>query len=72
MKNGTLGTVQKAEDGRLSVMLDSGREVGFAAKDYEHIDHGYAVTVHKAQGVTVDRAYLLATPAWTAALPMSA
>ncbi|MBD4909183.1 Ti-type conjugative transfer relaxase TraA [Xanthomonas citri pv. citri] len=62
VKNGTLGTVQKAEDGRLSVMLDSGREVGFAAKDYEHIDHGYAVTVHKAQGVTVDRAYLLATP----------
>lgn len=62
VKNGTLGTVQRIEDGRLSVMLDSGREVSFKAKDYEHIDHGYAVTVHKAQGVTVDRAYVLATP----------
>lgn len=62
VKNGTLGTVQKAEDGRMSVMLDSGREVSFRTKDYEHIDHGYAVTVHKAQGVTVDRAYVLATP----------
>ncbi|WP_324994916.1 AAA family ATPase [Xanthomonas fragariae] len=62
VKNGTLGTVQKAEDGRLSVRLDNGREVGFSAKDYEHIDHGYAVTVHKSQGVTVDRSYVLATP----------
>jgi ATP-dependent exoDNAse (exonuclease V) alpha subunit len=29
---------------------------------YAAVDHGYAVTIHKAQGVTVDQAYLLATP----------
>jgi ATP-dependent exoDNAse (exonuclease V) alpha subunit len=25
-------------------------------------DHGYAATIHKAQGMTVDRTHVLATP----------
>jgi hypothetical protein len=29
--------------------------------DYAAVDHGYAVTIHKAQGATVDRAYVLAS-----------
>jgi hypothetical protein len=36
--------------------------VTFDTKDYAHIDHGYAATIHKAQGMTVDRAHVLATP----------
>jgi hypothetical protein len=36
--------------------------VTFYLRDYAHIDHGYAATIHKAQGVTVDRAHVLATP----------
>jgi hypothetical protein len=39
----------------------TGRTVSFDLKDYAEIDHGYAATVHKSQGVTVDRAYVLAT-----------
>jgi hypothetical protein len=39
----------------------SGRAVTFGLGDYGHIDHGYAATVHKSQGVTVDRAHVLAS-----------
>ncbi len=62
VKNGTLGTVERAEDGSLAVRLDSGEARQVQASQYAAVDHGYAVTIHKAQGVTVDRAYLLATP----------
>ena len=62
VKNGTLGTVAMASAQRLAVRTDDGREVAFDTKDYVHIDHGYAATIHKAQGMTVDRAHVLATP----------
>lgn len=29
--------------------------------DYQSIDHGYATTIHKSQGETVDRAFVLAS-----------
>ncbi len=35
--------------------------VTFSLREYEHVDHGYAATIHKAQGVTVDRAHVLAS-----------
>ena len=62
VKNGSLGTVQNVDRMRMSVMLDDGRSVAFDLKDYAHIDHGYAATIHKAQGMTVDRVQVLATP----------
>ena len=63
VKNGTLGTVERVDGGGLAVRLDGPeqRRVSFDLKDYAHIDHGYAATIHKSQGVTVDRAHLLAT-----------
>jgi len=44
------------------VRTDDGRSVIFDLKDYSRIDHGYAATIHKAQGMTVDRTHVLATP----------
>ena len=62
VKNGTLGVLEQASPERVAVRLDDGRSVAFDLKDYAHLDHGYAATIHKAQGVTVDRAHVLATP----------
>jgi hypothetical protein len=62
VKNGTLGTVAKVSETSMSVRTDDGRGVAFDLKDYNKIDHGYAATIHKAQGMTVDRAHVLATP----------
>jgi Ti-type conjugative transfer relaxase TraA len=67
VKNGMHGTVEKAEEGRLTVRLDNtkgpgqGRAVSVSMGDYAAIDHGYATTIHKSQGATVDRAYVLAS-----------
>jgi Ti-type conjugative transfer relaxase TraA len=63
VRNGSLGTVERIEHGVLQVRLD-GTEKALAVdtKFYAHLDHGYAATVHKAQGSTVDRSYVLATP----------
>jgi len=62
VKNGTLGTVEAVSPGHMAVRTDDGRSVLFDLKDYAHIDHGYAATFHKSQGVTVDQAHILATP----------
>lgn len=59
VKNGTTGTVARAADGNLQVKLDSGKSVELGDMKYRHIDHGYAMTVHKSQGVTVDRAHMM-------------
>lgn len=72
VKNGTLGTLQRIEmdpDGayRFIVKTDNGQTVKFTVGDAEatkgkafnDFDHGYAVSVHKAQGVTVDRPFVL-------------
>lgn len=65
VKNGMLGTVEKGELGRLEIRLDSargpGRIVSVSMADYAAVDHGYATTIHKAQGATADRSFVLAS-----------
>ncbi len=62
VKNGSLGTIRSVSPISMAVMLDDGRAVAFDLKEYNQIDHGYAATIHKAQGMTVDRVHVLATP----------
>lgn len=62
VKNGLLGKVERVSPDSMAVRLDDGRSVAFDLKDYAHVDHGYAATIHKSQGVTVDQAHVLATP----------
>ncbi|WP_226635244.1 Ti-type conjugative transfer relaxase TraA [Novosphingobium profundi] len=62
VKNGTLGTVEQVSAIGMRVRTDDGRSVAFDIKDYAHVDHGYAATIHKSQGMTVDRVHVLATP----------
>jgi Ti-type conjugative transfer relaxase TraA len=62
VKNGTLGTIEQVSSQSMAVRTDDGRSVQFDLKDYNKIDHGFAATIHKAQGMTVDRTHLLATP----------
>ncbi|WP_327209498.1 Ti-type conjugative transfer relaxase TraA [Rhizobium leguminosarum] len=65
VKNGMLGTVVSTGDKRgdavLSVRLDSGRDVVISESSYRNVDHGYAATIHKSQGATVERTFVLAS-----------
>lgn len=69
VKNGMLGTVHQVEPGRpgagpmIVAQLDGrGAEIiTVPMNDYRAIDHGYATTIHKNQGATVDRSFVLAS-----------
>jgi ATP-dependent exoDNAse (exonuclease V) alpha subunit len=53
--NRELGTVKGiGQDGRMSLMMDGGREVEIDSAKHLHLDHGYAVTIHSSQGQTAD------------------
>ena len=64
LRNGMLGTVTKIGTGQLMVELDAGnddapRRITFAPETFPAIDHGFAVSIHRAQGATVDRSFIL-------------
>jgi hypothetical protein len=66
VKNGMLATVKQVSDDQISVMLDNdtggnSRIVSFSPSEFSAFDHGYAVTIHRAQGCTVDRSFVLSS-----------
>jgi hypothetical protein len=72
--NGNAGVITgiDARTGEISARLDAaaeapGREVVWAAAEFSGFRHGYAGTIYKGQGKTLDHTYLLHTHHWRAA-----
>ncbi|MER8671403.1 AAA family ATPase [Mesorhizobium sp. M1156] len=72
--NGNAGTITGIDRnfGRISVSLDAaagreGRKVEWSASEFSGFRHGYAGTIYKGQGKTLDHTYLMHTHHWRAA-----
>ncbi|MEN3145620.1 AAA family ATPase, partial [Ochrobactrum sp. WV_118_8] len=67
VKNGMLGTVEHVAAQRpgagpmIIATLDRGDSIAVPMDSYQAVDHGYATTIHKNQGATVDRSFVLAS-----------
>ncbi|AXA44790.1 Ti-type conjugative transfer relaxase TraA [Rhizobium leguminosarum] len=68
VKNGMLGEVIAVASDAMDVQLDGKmrapdgqRHVTIPVNRYQAFDHGYATTIHKTQGATVDRSFVLAS-----------
>lgn len=55
--NGTMATIERIDGNQVTARIDGkdGKEVTFDMEKYNSIDHSYAVTNYKAQGMTVDK-----------------
>uniref|UniRef100_UPI002637072D BID domain-containing protein n=1 Tax=uncultured Jannaschia sp. TaxID=293347 RepID=UPI002637072D len=69
--NGNAGVITgiDAETGRITARLDGvgkepGREVSWRAAEFAGFRHGYAGTIYKGQGKTIDHTYLLHSAHW--------
>src|SRR5271166_4916697 len=72
--NGNAGTIigLNAATGEIAARLDApsgkeGRVVTWSAAEFQGFRHGYAGTIYKGQGKTLDHTYLLHTHHWRAA-----
>ncbi|WP_017997723.1 Ti-type conjugative transfer relaxase TraA [Rhizobium leguminosarum] len=68
VKNGMLGEVIAVQPDAIQVRLDGKaqtqdgqRQLTVPVNRYQSFDHGYATTIHKTQGATVDRSFVLAS-----------
>jgi Ti-type conjugative transfer relaxase TraA len=71
--NGNVGTITRLDPatGEITATLDGagkdGRNVTWSAAAFEGFRHGYAGTIYKGQGKTLDRTYLYHTEHWRSA-----
>ena len=61
VKNGTMDTITDLNTQTVHVKLDEGKGISFAPNLNPRFDQGWAVTIHKSQGTTVDNTYVLAS-----------
>lgn len=62
--NGALGTVTNVEGKVLTIATDAGTSVNVDTRTYRAIDHGYAGTIYRGQGKTLEKSYVLHTDHW--------
>jgi ATP-dependent exoDNAse (exonuclease V) alpha subunit len=68
LANRELGKIERIDSsGNIDIRTDSGKTATIRG-DHKHLDHGYAVTSHSAQGVTADRVVVHAESGQSAAL----
>jgi ATP-dependent exoDNAse (exonuclease V) alpha subunit len=67
--NGTVGTVQEIQGTKLTVEFDGrkARPIEFDANEFQKFRHGYAGTIYKGQGRTLDETYLYHSEHWRSA-----
>jgi Ti-type conjugative transfer relaxase TraA len=69
INNGTAGTILAIDGTHLAVTLDGpeGKTINFDAANFDHFRHGYAGTVWKGQGDTLDKSFLYHSEHWRSA-----
>ena len=63
VKNGHFATITEIHGSTISTEIGSGKQariVSFDTNQYQNFTYGYAATVHKTQGVTVDNTFVFA------------
>lgn len=65
-QNNETGTVAVIDGGQIEVRKDNGETIKLDQQSSQHIDHGWAVTVHRSQGRTIDRALVAGEASRTA------
>ena len=68
LTNGEFGTIEKISGRFITVRTDDGKKIiTFDAEKIDGFRHGYAGTIYKGQGETLDNAYLFHSQHWRSA-----
>lgn len=59
--NGSIGTILSLSHHKITVELDGGKTLTFSPHLFPYFDQGWAITIHKSQGTTVDISFVLAS-----------
>lgn len=67
--NGNAGTITQIKDATIHLQLDgrARRTIAFNGKEFQDFRHGYAGTIYKGQGRTLDQTYLYHSEHWRSA-----
>lgn len=67
MTNGVVGTITSIRQGHVIMRLDNGQQIGWHVSQFGGFRHGYAGTIYKGQGRTIDETYLYHSRHWRSA-----